>query len=224
MTASSAEREAAPNTEPVRKTQPPHADIVIATGNAKKLRELADLLRPSGLIAGAQREWNVSDADETGLTFVENAILKARHAAAATGLPAIADDSGLEVDALGGQPGVFSARFAGAHGDDDANNRLLLEQLAGVPKNARQARYRCVMVALRHAEDPSPLITEGTWEGRIATAPGGHEGFGYDPLFIVEEYGVTAAELPFSVKQRLSHRGRAVRALVQALPGFIARR
>lgn len=198
------------------------ADVVIATGNAKKLRELADLLAPSGLIAVAQRELGVSDADETGLTFVENAILKARHAAAATGLPAIADDSGLEVDALGGAPGVFSARFAGTHGDDAANNRRLLECLQGVPKAQRRARYRCVMVALRHARDPSPLIREGTWEGSIALTPGGREGFGYDPLFLVEEYGVTAAELPFSVKQRLSHRGRAVRALVQALPAFLA--
>src|SRR5690606_1819744 len=154
---------------------------------------------------------------ETGLSFVENALLKARHAAKATGLPAIADDSGLEVDYLDGAPGIYSARFAGAKATDADNNRQLLAMLAGVPEAQRGARCQCLLVLMRHHLDPTPLICQGTWEGRIAEKPSGSHGFGYDPLFFIREQNCTAAELPREVKNTLSHRARAMRLLLDTL-------
>jgi len=159
---------------------------VLASGNAGKLRELHQLL---GLDLVSQGELGVAEAEETGHTFLDNALLKARNACRHTGLAAIADDSGLEVDALNGAPGVYSARYAGPGADDDANNRLLLRALSGVPTAARGARFRCVLVYLRHADDQAPLIAEGCWEGRITTDPRGSHGFGYDPLFYLQEHG-----------------------------------
>lgn len=191
--------------------------VVLATGNPGKVRELAALLADSGLEIVPQTELNVGDAEETGLTFIENALLKARHAARATGLPAIADDSGLAVDALGGAPGIYSARYAGTGGDDAANNRKLLEALAGLPPEQRTARFHCVMVYLRHADDPVPIVCHGQWPGRILEAPRGVNGFGYDPLFLVPETDCASAELDAATKNRLSHRGRALRLLVERL-------
>lgn len=192
-------------------------ELVLASGNKKKLAELQQLLGPVGWIVHPQSEFGVSDADETGLTFVENAILKARHACAATGLPALADDSGLEVDALNGQPGIHSARFAGQHGNDAANNALLMERLAGVPPMQRTARYRALLVFMRHATDPTPLICQGSWEGMLLDAPRGAGGFGYDPYFLIPSLGKTAAELPADEKNRLSHRGQALASLLMQL-------
>ena len=191
--------------------------VVLATGNPGKLREIRALLEPLGLAVEAQSEHAVPEADETGLTFVENAILKARNAARHTGLPAIADDSGLEVDALHGQPGIYSARYASPDGDDAANNAKLLEALAGVPPEQRGARFRAVVVYLEHAEDPAPIIAQGVWPGRIAEQASGAEGFGYDPLFFVPREGCTSAELPPETKNRLSHRGQALQELGAAL-------
>lgn len=165
----------------------------------------------------SQADCMVPDAAETGLTFVENAILKARQAAAISGLPAIADDSGLEVDILGGAPGIYSARYAGEGASDADNNAKLLEALAGVPPDQRIARFRCVMVFLRHAQDPSPLIAEGDWPGLILEAPRGNGGFGYDPLFYLPEQGCASAELAAAEKNRLSHRGQALRRLAAAI-------
>ena len=193
--------------------------IVLATGNAGKVRELGAMLAGLGVRVLPQSDFGVPEAAETGLSFVENAILKARNAAAHTGLPAIADDSGIEVDALNGAPGIYSARYAGADGSDSANNAKLLAALAGVPAQARSARFRSVIVFMRHAEDPSPLIAEGAWEGRILDAPRGSGGFGYDPLFLAAGRGVSAAELPAEEKNRLSHRGQALRRLLAALTG-----
>ncbi|QIT53934.1 RdgB/HAM1 family non-canonical purine NTP pyrophosphatase [Aquisalimonas sp. 2447] len=190
---------------------------VFASNNAGKVAEVDALLRPGGYTVIPQSEYLVPEAEETGLTFVENAIIKARNACAHTQLPAIADDSGLEVDALDGDPGVHSARYAGTHGDDNANNSLLLAELAGVPEAERTARFRCVMVYMRHAEDPAPVICQGVWEGRILDAPRGEGGFGYDPVFRVPTEGCSAAELPADTKNRLSHRGQALRALLDAL-------
>ncbi|WP_295882920.1 RdgB/HAM1 family non-canonical purine NTP pyrophosphatase [uncultured Thiohalocapsa sp.] len=191
--------------------------IVLASNNPGKLREIGRLLADAGMQVLPQRDFGIGEAEETGLTFVENAILKARHAAAGSGLPAIADDSGIEVDALDGAPGIYSARFAGAGADEQANNDKLLAALAEVPDAARTARYRCVMVYLRHAQDPTPIICLGTWEGRILREPRGHNGFGYDPLFFVPTQGCAAAELDAATKDRLSHRGQALRALVAQL-------
>ncbi len=194
--------------------------LVLASGNAGKLAEFAQLLSDLQIDVRPQGDYDVPDADETGLTFVENALLKARQAAHCTGLPALADDSGLEVDALQGAPGIRSARFAGTHGDDSANNRLLLERLKDVPDAERTARFVCVLAVLRHAEDPRPLICEGTWEGRILFEPSGSGGFGYDPLFLVTDRQCSAAELSAADKGRLSHRGQASRLLRDALPGW----
>jgi len=191
--------------------------VVLATGNPGKVRELAALLADSGLEIVPQTELGVGDAEETGLTFIENALLKARHAARVTGLPAIADDSGLAVDALGGAPGIYSARYAGSDGDDAANNRKLLEALSGMPQAQRTARFHCVMVYLRHADDPVPVVCHGQWPGHILEAPQGANGFGYDPLFLVPETGCASAELDAGTKNRLSHRGRALRLLVERL-------
>lgn len=191
--------------------------LVIASNNAGKLREFHDLLAPLGIEPVAQRELGVSEAEEPAVTFVENAILKARHAAAATGLAALADDSGLAVDALGGAPGVRSARYAGEKATDQDNIDALLEALKGVPDGQRQAQYHCVLVYLRHAEDPTPLICHGRWEGEILTAPVGEGGFGYDPIFWIPELAQSVAELPRDQKSRLSHRGRALRSLMDQL-------
>ena len=191
--------------------------LVIASGNPGKLRELSALLEPLGYELHAQSEFDVPEAEETGTTFVENAIIKARNAAAHTGLPAIADDSGIEVDALDGAPGVYSARFSGPGADDASNNALLVEKLRDVPEQQRGARYRAVLVYMRHAADPSPIICEGSWEGRIILEPRGDNGFGYDPHFWLDSHGCTSAELDPAEKNRLSHRGQALRELVQRL-------
>jgi XTP/dITP diphosphohydrolase len=191
--------------------------IVLATGNPGKLKEIREMLAGLELEGVSQRALGIADAEETGLTFVENAILKARHAAAAAGLPAIADDSGLEVDALNGEPGIYSARYAGPQASDADNNRKLLQALRGLPAEQRTARFQCLMVYLRHAQDPVPLICQGTWEGRILEAPRGANGFGYDPLFFVPSENCSSAELPPERKNLLSHRGQALRKLLAAL-------
>ena len=191
--------------------------LVLASGNPGKLRELKAILADAGYDLHPQSEFGVSDAEETGTTFVENAIIKARHAAAHTGLPALADDSGIEVDALDGAPGVYSARFAGPGADDAANNALLVERLRDVAEDRRGARYRAVIVLLRHAADPSPLICEGSWEGVIRLEPAGQGGFGYDPHFYLPELGCTSAELEAGEKNRLSHRGQALDELKRRL-------
>ena len=189
------------------------ATLVLASNNAGKVREFGQLLAGTGLRVVPQGDYGAGEVEETGLSFVENAILKARHAARHTGLPALADDSGLEVDALRGAPGIHSARYAGRNATDTENLLRLLERLAGVPAEARSARFQCVLVYLRHAEDPTPLICQGTWEGRILTEARGVNGFGYDPLFLVPELGRSAAELDPDTKNRLSHRGQALRQL-----------
>ena len=186
--------------------------LLLASSNAGKLAELRELLG-AGFQLHAQSEFGVGDAGETGLSFIENAILKARHAARATGLPALGDDSGLCVDALGGEPGLYSARYAGRHGDSEANIDKLLGALAGVPDDARGARFVCVLALVRHADDPMPLIAEGRWEGRILHARSGSGGFGYDPVFFSPAHGCSAAALPAEVKNRDSHRGIALARL-----------
>jgi len=188
--------------------------LVLATGNAGKVRELSALLAGQPWVVRPQSDFGVSEAEETGLSFVENAILKARNAARQTGLPAIADDSGIVCDALDGAPGIYSARYAGAGASDAANVAKLLAALSGVNDAARSARFVCVMVSLAHAEDPCPLIAQGRWEGRIAHAPRGERGFGYDPVFIAAGGELTAAELDPVLKNEVSHRGQALRALV----------
>ncbi len=190
--------------------------IVLASNNAGKVREINQLLAEQQIEVVPQKEFDIPEAEETGLTFVENAILKARHAAKLSGLPAIADDSGIEVDALRGAPGIYSARYAG-NGGDQANNEKLLEALRDIPEAERTARFQCLMVYMRHAEDPTPIICQGTWEGRILTAPQGENGFGYDPVFLAPEEGCSSAELAPEVKNRLSHRGQALRKLLAAL-------
>jgi len=187
--------------------------LVLASANPGKLRELSAMLADFGYELHAQSEFGVGSVAETGTTFVENAIIKARHAAAATGLPALADDSGIEVDALDGAPGVYSARFAGEDASDEANNALLVEKLREVPPARRSARYRAVIVLLRHAADPSPLICEGSWEGMIRLEPAGSGGFGYDPHFYLPELGCSSAQLSADEKNRLSHRGQAMAEL-----------
>lgn len=191
--------------------------LVLASGNAGKLREFHQLLAPLGFEVRPQADFDVPEVDETGLTFVENALLKAREASRVSGLPALADDSGLEVDALGGAPGIYSARFAGEPKSDARNNARLLEALAEVPEGQRTARYWCVLVHLRHAEDPVPLIVQCRWDGEVLAHPRGEGGFGYDPLFWLPDQAMSVAELAAEEKNRLSHRGRALRALVEAL-------
>ena len=192
-------------------------DLVLASGNAGKLAELRQLLDGSRFTLRAQSEFGVVDVDETGLTFIENALLKARHAALATGLPALADDSGLCVDALGGAPGLYSARYAGVHGDAGRNIARLLRELDGVADDARGASFHCAIVVLRSADDPQPVIAEGRWRGRIVRAPRGAGGFGYDPVFLDPESGLTAAELPAADKNTISHRGLALAVLRERL-------
>ncbi len=191
--------------------------LVLASGNPGKLRELSALLGDLGYELSAQSEFDVPEVAETGTTFVENAIIKARHAAELTGLPALADDSGIEVDALAGAPGVYSARFAGPGSSDADNNALLVEKLRDIPPDRRSARYRAVIVLIHHAADPSPLICEGSWEGMIRLEPAGTGGFGYDPYFYLPELGCTSAELSAEDKNRLSHRGQALAELKRRL-------
>jgi XTP/dITP diphosphohydrolase len=196
--------------------------VVLATGNLGKLREFAEMLGAAGLSFEPSSAFGLESPEETGLTFVDNALLKARHAAARTGLPAMADDSGLEVDALGGAPGVRSARYAAPPGSDAspgdaANIDKLLRELRGVAPAARGARFRCAIALLRHADDPAPLVAEGHWEGRILEAPRGTGGFGYDPVFEDLASGLSAAELSSADKHARSHRGAALRALLAQL-------
>ena len=192
-------------------------EIVLASSNPGKVREINQLLATLDLHVQPQSEFGVVDVEETGLTFVENAILKARNAAQHTGLPAIADDSGIEVDALNGAPGIYSARFAGENASDQANLEKLLAELDGLPEAQRSARFQCLMVFLQHADDPTPVICQGTWEGRILPAARGDNGFGYDPVFYVPSHDCSSAELPAEIKNTLSHRGQALRKLVAAL-------
>lgn len=193
--------------------------IVLATGNAGKVREFSAMLADRGLEFVRQTELNVPEVAETGLTFVENALLKARNAASITGLPAIADDSGLVVDALAGAPGLYSARYAGEGATDATNNAKLLQALQAVPDTQRSAYFYCCIVYLRHAHDPTPLIAEARWQGRILHGLQGENGFGYDPLFYVLTHNCSSAELPAAEKNRLSHRAQALQklhALLQA--------
>ena len=189
--------------------------VVLASGNAGKLRELDKVLAPLDVSLQPQAQFNVPDAEETGLSFVENAIIKARAAAQHTGLPAIADDSGIEVDHLNGAPGIYSARYSGA--GDEANNVLLLQELGEIPEEQRSARFQCVLVYMRHALDPTPLICQASWEGFILFEPRGDNGFGYDPLFYLPEHQCSSAQLDPSIKNRISHRAKASSLLFEAL-------
>ena len=191
--------------------------LVLASNNKGKVREFNTLLSDVGFEVFPQGYFNIPSVEETGLTFVENAILKARAACQATNLPALADDSGIEIDALNGAPGIYSARFAGEQATDEQNNQLLLEKLKETPKEQRTARYQCVLVYMRHALDPTPLICQGTWEGTILFEPRGNNGFGYDPLFYVAEHNCSAAELSPEIKNTLSHRGQSLRLLHEQL-------
>ena len=194
-------------------------DVVLASRNAKKLAELQDLLGAMGYRLRPVSEFSDEAAEEHAPSFVENALLKARHAARVSGLPALADDSGIEVDALNGAPGVHSARYAGANASDAANNAKLLAALGDVPAPRRTARYVCVLAFVRQPNDPVPVLAQGEWRGSLLEAPRGESGFGYDPLFWVADHGKSAAELPAALKNRLSHRARAAAALLAALRG-----
>ena len=191
--------------------------LVLATENPGKIREFSALFADFSVEITSQSSYGTPAIAETGLSFVENAILKARHAAQHTGLPAIADDSGLEVDALDGAPGIYSARYAGANASDHDNVEKLLNELRNIPQPVRSARFQCLLVYMRHAADPTPLICQGTWEGEIAPAPRGSGGFGYDPVFFIPAEGKTAAELTPDIKNRLSHRGQALVQLAHTL-------
>ncbi|MDH5392354.1 MAG: RdgB/HAM1 family non-canonical purine NTP pyrophosphatase [Gammaproteobacteria bacterium] len=191
--------------------------IVLASNNAGKVREINELLKAYDINVVPQGDYAVDSVEETGLTFVENAIIKARYAALKTGLPAIADDSGIEVDALNGAPGIYSARFSGEGASDKDNNKKLLEMLSGVEEARRTARYQCVMVFMRHAADPTPIIASGHWEGIILNAPKGSSGFGYDPLFYIPTHQCSAAEMSPELKNKLSHRSKALISLLHKL-------
>lgn len=193
--------------------------LVLASGNAGKLREFQQIFAHTGIDVLPQAEFAITDAEETGLTFVENALIKARHAAKLSGLPALADDSGLAVDFLDGAPGIYSSRFSGAYASDQSNNELLLERLKDVPEAQRTASFHCVLVLMQHAEDPVPLIFHGQWRGIILPKAQGEQGFGYDPLFYVPEHQCSSAELSAEIKNQISHRGKAVAALIQAING-----
>jgi XTP/dITP diphosphohydrolase len=184
--------------------------IVLASGNPGKLREFAQLFAPMDIEVVPQSEFDVPEAEETGLTFVENAIIKARNAAEHTGLPAIADDSGIEVDYLLGAPGIYSARFSGPDANDEDNLNALLAALENVPDNERSARYQCLLVMMRHSKDPTPLICQADWQGRILQSPIGDGGFGYDPIFWVPDMECSAAQLTAGEKHAISHRGKAL--------------
>lgn len=191
--------------------------IVLASSNAGKLREINAMLAGSHLQVVSQQEFNIPDVKETGRSFVENAILKARNAAGLSGLPAIADDSGIALPALDGEPGIYSARYAGEDADDRANLEKLVRVVKNLPEHARRARFVCLMVYLRHADDPVPIIAEGIWEGIAITEPRGKHGFGYDPMFYLPERECTSAELAPTVKNQISHRGRALKKLINQL-------
>ena len=191
--------------------------IILATGNLNKVREISASLQGSNIEIMPQSMFNVPDADETGTTFVENAIIKARNCAAHTGEAAMADDSGIEVDALGGAPGVHSARYSGEHANDDKNTALLLRNMEDVPDGKRTARYWCVMVYMRSASDPTPIICLASWEGVIIREKRGTNGFGYDPVFLIPELGKTAAEVSLEVKNSMSHRAKAIRMMTEKL-------
>lgn len=191
------------------------SQIVLASGNQGKLREFSQLLAPLNIEVITQSELGVSEVAETGLSFVENAIIKARNACAQTGLPAIADDSGIEVDALRGAPGIYSSRYAGPDASDADNIQTLLSALEQVPAHERTARFQCVLVYMRHAEDPTPLICHGTWQGQILSEAAGDGGFGYDPVFFVAETDCSAAELSSQQKHAISHRGQAMRRFIE---------
>lgn len=193
--------------------------MVLASGNSGKLRELRALLADTDIQVLPQAEFVPCEAEETGLSFVENALIKARHAALHSRLPAIADDSGIEVDCLNGEPGIHSARYAGADATDEANLLMLLENLRVCEDETITARFQCVLVFMRHATDPVPLIAQGTWEGHIVNTPRGENGFGYDPIFFVPDYACTSAELPPETKNRISHRALALHSLVKQLTG-----
>ena len=191
--------------------------IVLASNNKGKLKEFQQLFSANNTRVIPQSHFRIEDAEETGLSFVENAIIKARHAARISGLPALADDSGLEVDALRGRPGIFSARFSGEHATDDQNNAKLLKLMQDVPTEHRTARFQCVLALMRHVDDPTPLIFQGTWEGHILFEAQGKNGFGYDPLFFAAEQRLASAELLPEVKNQVSHRAKAVSQLVKLL-------
>jgi len=193
--------------------------IVLASGNKGKVAEFSQLFSSYHISVHPQSEFNVDDVPETGTTFVENAIIKARHAAQITGLPAIADDSGLVVDALNGAPGIYSARYAGEHGNNGANCNKLLDAMRG--ETQRQARFLCVLVFMRHANDPTPIICQGEWHGEISLEASGKGGFGYDPIFYVGEENATAAELDKTLKNKISHRGKALKQLMQQLQALL---
>jgi XTP/dITP diphosphohydrolase len=192
-------------------------DVVLASSNAGKIKELQDMLADLGVVVIPQQELSIPDVEETGLCFVENAILKARNAAQLSGKPAIADDSGLEVDLLDGQPGIYSARYGGEDATDSSNNQKLLEQLGDAPLEKRSARYQCIIVYMRHANDPTPIICQGSWEGHIALEPRGEGGFGYDPLFYLQDLDCHAAQMDKTHKNRISHRGKATAQLLEQL-------
>ncbi len=192
-------------------------DVVLASSNAGKIKELQDMLADLGVVIVPQQTLSIPDIEETGLCFVENAILKARNAALLSGKPAIADDSGLEVDLLDGRPGIYSARYGGEDATDSSNNQKLLDELGDSPLEKRSARYQCIIVYMRHANDPTPIICQGSWEGHIAFEPRGSEGFGYDPLFYLADHNCHAAEMNKVEKNRISHRGKATAQLLEQL-------
>jgi XTP/dITP diphosphohydrolase len=196
--------------------------LVLASGNKGKLLEFQSLFAPLEIDVVAQSEFGLDSPEETGLTFIENAILKARYASAKTGLPALADDSGLAVNALQGQPGIYSARYAGEAASDAENIDKLMDALQGVPMTGRQAQFHCVLALMMHEQDPTPIVAHGVWHGHIAENKGGNNGFGYDPVFWLEQLGVTAAELSREQKSSLSHRGNAIKQLVPLLQASIA--
>ena len=199
-----------------------NSSIVLASGNRGKLREIQAVLAEQPYTLHPQSEYSVSEVEETGLTFVENALIKARHAALITGLPAMADDSGIEVDYINGAPGIYSARYAGQPCDDQANNKKLLGALNGVPFEQRTARFQCVIVLLRNSNDSTPLICTGTWDGHIVESATGNNGFGYDPLFYVPSHKCTSAELTPEQKNLISHRGQALQKLSSDIAKFLA--
>lgn len=197
--------------------------IVLASNNASKAREISAILKDYGISVVPQSDFNVPEIPETGLTFVENALLKARNACHHTGLPALADDSGIEIDALNGAPGIYSARFAGEDASDEENLQKALAELKDVPEAQRNARFQCLMVLLEHENDPTPLICQGAWEGRILTEPQGDNGFGYDPIFYVPEHQCSSAQLTPEQKNALSHRGKALKLLAEKINALISK-
>jgi len=197
--------------------------IVLASNNAGKAREISEILAAYGISVIPQSDFGVPEIPETGLTFVENALLKARNACHHTGLPALADDSGIEIDALNGAPGIYSARYAGVGATDEANLQKALTQLKAVPEEQRGARFQCLMVLLQHENDPTPLICQGTWEGSILTEPQGENGFGYDPIFFVPEHQCSSAQLSPAEKNDLSHRGKALKALAEQIKDLVSK-